>query len=99
MAAAARDVFGRLLDRVDPELVDTAYNVLSDQGGVRAVRRVRMRSVGHRLDADVELDVDPALTLAQAHRIAHTAEHQLAHAIPKLTNTVVHAYPAHETAQ
>ena len=95
MVVAARDVFGRLLDRVDPDLVDTAHDVLAELPGVRAVRRVRMRWVGHRLDADVELDVDQQLSLAAAHHLAHDAEHELAHAIPKLANAVVHAYPAH----
>lgn len=95
MVVAAREVFGRLLDRVDPALVDTAHDVLGRQPGVRAVRRVRMRWVGHRLEADVELDVAPQLSLAAAHDLAHEAEHQLAHAIPKLDHAVVHAYPAH----
>ena len=92
---AARDVFGRLLDRVDPALVDTAAAVLAARPGVRAVRRVRMRWVGHRLEADAELDVDPALSLADAHTVAHGAEHELAHSIPKLSSVIVHAYPAH----
>ena len=35
LVVAARDVFGRLLDRVDPELVDTAHDVLARQPGVR----------------------------------------------------------------
>ena len=48
---AARDVFGRLLDRVDPDLVDSAVTVLAARPGVRAVRRVRMRWVGHQLEA------------------------------------------------
>jgi cation diffusion facilitator family transporter len=95
MVVAARDVFGRLLDRVDPALVDTAHDVLATLPGVRAVRRVRMRWVGHRLEADVELDVAPQLSLSAAHDLAHEAEHQLAHAIPKLDHAVVHAYPAH----
>ncbi|MFG1932963.1 cation diffusion facilitator family transporter [Mycobacterium sp. NPDC048908] len=95
---AARDVFGRLLDRVDPDLVDNAAAVLAARPGVRAVRRVRMRWVGHHLEADVELDVEPSLSLAEAHRIAHSAEHQLAHSIPKLSSAVVHAYPAHGVA-
>ncbi len=95
MVVAAHDVFGRLLDRVDPELIDTAHDVLGRRPGVRAVRRVRMRWVGHRLEADVELDVEPRLSLAAAHSLAHDAEHQLAHAIPKLDHAVVHAYPAH----
>jgi len=51
------DVFGRLLDRVDPHLVDSAVTVLAARPGVRAVRRVRMRWVGHQLEADAELDV------------------------------------------
>jgi len=93
---AARDVFGRLLDRVDPRLVDDAVRVLAARQGVRAVRRVRMRWVGHRLEADAELDVDPSLSLADAHLVAHNAEHELAHSIPKLSSVIVHAYPAHE---
>jgi cation diffusion facilitator family transporter len=92
---ATRDVFGRLLDRVDPALVDTAHDVLGRQPGVLAVRRVRMRWSGHRLDADAELDVRPDLSLADAHGVAHGAEHQLAHAIPKLGSVIVHAYPSH----
>jgi cation diffusion facilitator family transporter len=95
LVVAARDVFGRLLDRVEPELIDTAEGALSGQAGVRGVRRVRMRWVGHRLEADAELDVDPALSLADAHAVAHAAEHELAHAIPKLGSVVVHAYPGH----
>lgn len=98
LVAAARDVFGRLLDGVDPDFVDTAHSVLGARPGVRAVRRVRMRWVGHRLEADAELDVDPGLTLSDAHAVAHDAEHELAHAIPKLSSVVVHAYPAHDTA-
>jgi cation diffusion facilitator family transporter len=96
LVIATRDVFGRLLDRIDPEYLDTARTVLSRQPGVRGVRRVRMRWIGHRLEADTELDVDPSLSLADAHAVAHAAEHELAHAIPKLGLVVVHAYPAHE---
>src|SRR5215208_1230052 len=95
---AARDVFGRLLDRIDPELVDRAVTVLAARPGVRAVRRVRMRWVGHQLEADAELDVDPSLSLVDAHSVAHSAEHELGHAIPKLGSVIVHAYPAHDAA-
>ncbi|MDZ4268685.1 MAG: cation transporter dimerization domain-containing protein, partial [Mycobacterium sp.] len=98
LVAAARDVFGRLLDRVDPGLVETARRVLAGRPGVRSVRRVRMRWVGHRLEADAELDVDPELSLRDAHSVAHDAEHELAQAIPKLVSAVVHAYPGHGSA-
>jgi cation diffusion facilitator family transporter len=96
LIVAARDVFGRLLDRIDPELVDVAHTVLSGRPGVRGVRRLRMRWVGHRLEADAELDIDASMTLSDAHAVVHDAEHELTHAIPKIGSVVVHAYPAHE---
>lgn len=94
LRTAARDVFRRLLDGVDPAMVDAAEQALAARPGVEAVRSVRMRWIGHRLHADAELDVDPALDLAQAHRIAHDAEHELTHTVPKLTTALIHAYPA-----
>jgi cation diffusion facilitator family transporter len=95
LRTAVRDIFRRLMDAVDPLLVDTAEATLAAQPGVRTVRRVRMRWIGHRLHADAELDIDPAVSLDDAHRIAHDAEHELTHAVPKLSSALVHAYPAH----
>ena len=94
LRTAARDVFRRLMDGVDPAFIDAAEQALAARPGVRGVRSVRMRWIGHRLHADAELDIDPALTLVQAHRIAHDAEHDLIHAVPKLTTALIHAYPA-----
>ncbi|MEU2007154.1 cation diffusion facilitator family transporter [Rhodococcus sp. NPDC019627] len=96
LRTAVRDVFRRLMDGVDPELVDAAEGSLSVEPGVREVRSVRMRWIGHRLHADVELDIDPEISLAEAHRLAHEAEHTLTHAVPKLSTALVHAYPAHQ---
>jgi divalent metal cation (Fe/Co/Zn/Cd) transporter len=88
-------VFRRLIDGVDPELIDAAEATLAAEPSVRSVRSVRMRWIGHRLHADAELDIDPELSLADAHHIAHNAEHDLIHAVPKLTTAMIHAYPAH----
>ncbi|WP_018600065.1 cation diffusion facilitator family transporter [Mycobacterium sp. 155] len=94
LRTAVRDVFRRLMDGVDPAFIDTAETVLAAHPGVQAVRSVRMRWIGHRLHADAELDVDPDLSLTDAHRIAHDAEHDLIHAVPKLSTALIHAYPA-----
>jgi cation diffusion facilitator family transporter len=95
LRTAVRDIFRRLMDAVDPRLVDAAEATLAARPGVRSVRTVRMRWIGHRLHADAELDIDPAVSLDEAHRIAHDAEHELTHAVPKLSTALVHAYPAH----
>lgn len=94
LRTAVRDVFRRLMDGVNPVFIDTAESALAAQPGVKSVRSVRMRWIGHQLHADAELDIDPALSLADAHRIAHNAEHDLTHAVPKLTTAMIHAYPA-----
>ncbi|HWS94345.1 MAG TPA: cation diffusion facilitator family transporter [Mycobacterium sp.] len=95
LRTAARDVFRRLMDGVDPTLVDAAEAALARQPGVLVVRSVRLRWIGHRLHADAELDIDPTMSLAEAHRIAHEAEHELTHAVAKLDTALIHAYPAH----
>jgi divalent metal cation (Fe/Co/Zn/Cd) transporter len=82
------------MDAVDPTFVDTAETALAAEPGVTGVRSVKMRWIGHRLHADAELDIDPAVSLADAHRIAHDAEHTLTHVVPKLSSALVHAYPA-----
>lgn len=79
---AAREVFRRLLDGVDPDMVDPAEQVLRSIPGVREVGRVRLRWIGHRLHAEADLVVDADLSLQAAHEIAADAEHQLTHRSP-----------------
>lgn len=91
---AAREVFRRLMDAVDPALVDRAERALEEVPGVRGVGELRLRWIGHRLRAEVALVVDGEATVRQAHRIAVDAEHALLHAVPRLTAALVHADPA-----
>ncbi|MER7330804.1 MULTISPECIES: cation diffusion facilitator family transporter [unclassified Micromonospora] len=90
---AAREVYRRLMDAVDPELVDQAESTLRAVDGVQDVAAVRLRWIGHRLHAEAELVVDANLSLIAAHGIAADAEHQLTHAVPRLTSATVHTDP------
>lgn len=76
LRTAVLDVFRRLLDGVDPDLVDAAEAALAAEPGVTGVHSVKMRWIGHRLHADAKLDIDPQLSLADAHKVAHDAEHR-----------------------
>ncbi|MFI7589878.1 cation diffusion facilitator family transporter [Spongisporangium articulatum] len=95
LRSTARDIYRRLMDAVDPALIDDAEAALSQEPGVVVVRRVRMRWIGHELHAEADLTVADDTTLDQAHRVAHAAEQTLIRAVPKLTRALVHAYPAH----
>lgn len=90
---AAREVFRRVMDAVDPELVDRAEQALREVPGVREVGELRLRWIGHRLRAEVAVVVDGEVSVRQAHHIAVEAEHALLHAVPKLTAALVHADP------
>ena len=90
---AAGQVWRRLMDAVDPELVTTGERVLDETPGVDAVVRLRLRWVGHDLLGEATIAVDENLTLARAHDIAQEAEHRLVHAIPRLQRVLVHTDP------
>ncbi|GIG87888.1 cation diffusion facilitator family transporter [Plantactinospora endophytica] len=90
---AAREVYRRLMDAVDPAIVDRAEAALRAVDGVRDVTAVRLRWIGHRLHAEADLVVDARLSLLAAHEIAADAEHQLTHAVPRLTAATIHTDP------
>jgi cation diffusion facilitator family transporter len=90
---AAREVYRRLMDAVDPALVDQAERTLRATPGVLGVGQVRLRWIGHQLRAECEVVVDAAASAVGAHQVAVAAEHSLLHALPRLTAALVHADP------
>ena len=90
---AAREIYRRLMDAVDPALVDEAEQALRATAGVLDTGQVRMRWIGHQIRAECEVIVGPGITAVQAHQVAVAAEHALLHAIPRLAAALVHADP------
>jgi cation diffusion facilitator family transporter len=71
-----RSVGRRLLDGIDPDLLDTAEHALHHVEGVHAVRDLRLRWLGHRLQGDATLVVPP-MSLEQADEIARQAKREV----------------------
>jgi cation diffusion facilitator family transporter len=94
LRTATRDVFRRLMDAVDPALVDIADRTLLETPGVLQIRRLQIRWLGHTLHAEADLDVDPDLTLTESHDIAHHAEAHLLREVGRLTGATIHTSPA-----
>jgi cation diffusion facilitator family transporter len=90
---AGREIYRRLMDAVDPALVDQAGRTLRATPGVLDVGQVRLRWVGHQLRAECEVIVDAGASAVQAHQVAVNAEHNLLHALPRLAAALVHADP------
>ena len=95
LKSAARDIYRRLMDAVEPELVDTAEAALRAVPGVQDVESLRLRWLGHRLRAETDITVENTLSVAEGHAIAVTAEHRMLHAVPRLDAATVHVNPSH----
>ncbi|AXT84217.1 hypothetical protein C6I20_02755 [Aeromicrobium sp. A1-2] len=94
LKGAATEVFRRLLDGVEPALVDQAESLLATTLGVIRVNSIQLRWIGHQLHVEAGINVEGTLDLRAAHHIAHLAEERLREAIPKLTTATVHVSPA-----
>jgi len=94
LRSAVRQVAARLMDAVDPVLVDQATTAVTSVPGIDEVRELRIRWIGHTLRAEVDATVAPTLTLTQAHDLAHHAEAHLLHQVRRLTAATVHTSPA-----
>ena len=90
---AAREIGRRLMDAVDPAVVDQVERALRGTPGVLGVGQVRVRWIGHNLRAECEVVVAGATSAVQAHQVAVDAEHRLLHTLPRLTAALVHADP------
>ncbi|MDQ4067967.1 MAG: cation diffusion facilitator family transporter [Actinomycetota bacterium] len=93
LVQAARGVGERLMDAVDPELVDRAYAVMAAVDGVEEVNELRIRWLGHRLQAEVRMTVDRDLDVATAHEIGEQAERALMDELSLLSGALVHVNP------
>jgi len=90
---AAREVYRRLMDAVDPHLVDQAEQVIRTSPGVVDVSDVRLRWLGHSLLAEARVTVDSSVSLVDAHHLSHQVEHDLVHGVRRLTAATIHTEP------
>lgn len=93
LKGAATEVFRRLMDGVEPTLVDRAEHILTETPGVIGIESVQLRWIGHQLRAETSINVAEDLDLRAAHRIAHDARTRLCRSLPKLNEATVHVSP------
>ena len=90
---AMKTIWYRLMDAVDPGLIDRAERVISYNVDVQEIRRIRMRWVGHCLHGEVYISVNSDLNTAESHQIAEQVRHLLFHEFPDLSDINVHIDP------
>jgi cation diffusion facilitator family transporter len=92
-------VFTRLLDGVEPGVIEEIQHAAGHVEGVEDVSEVRARWLGHRLRAEVNVAVDPELSVAEGHAIAREVNHQLLHHLRYLDMATVHVDSLEEAGE
>ena len=90
---AVREIWWRLMDAVDPSLVEKLESAAKDVEGVQAIDDMRVRWIGHTLHAEANVEVDGALSTLDAHDIAEAVRHAMLHEAPWLRSARVHVDP------
>jgi cation diffusion facilitator family transporter len=90
---SGKSVFFRMLDGIDPSVVDEIRQSVSAMQAVHEVTEIRVRWIGHQLQAEVNITVNSDLTVSQGHEIAVAAKHEILHQLPYLWDVIIHVDP------
>ncbi len=93
LRGVATQIWHRLMDASDPRLVGELEAAAAGVPGVEEVDGLRVRWLGHRLEADLRVVVDEDLSTRESHALAEDVRHALFHVQPKLATVVVHIDP------
>ncbi len=96
---SGKSIFTRLLDGVDPEVIDEIKHAVNHTPGVEDVSEVRVRWLGHRLHAELNIAVDPDISVEKGHDIAKDVRHQLLHHLRYLSNATIHIDPLNASGE
>lgn len=90
---AAVAIWYRLMDAIEPEVLDQAEAIVRQQLGGSHLDKLRMRWMGHQLHAEVHITVDPGLTTQDAYQIGEQVEIALRKQVNHLGDVVIHHVP------
>ena len=99
IAKAAFDIFRDAMDKMvdhsaDPATEEAVRACVENHEGVRRVDLLRTREFGNRLYVELEIGLDAAMTLQQAHAIAEEVHDDVEGRFPRVKHIMVHVNPA-----
>jgi cation diffusion facilitator family transporter len=84
----------RLMDAVDPDLVNKIERHAGEVDGVKAVSSLRVRWVGHQLFAEMTVGIDLSLPFTASHQISEQVRARVQKAVPHLSELAIQMEPA-----
>jgi cation diffusion facilitator family transporter len=96
---SAKAVFTRMLDGVEPKVIEEIRHSAAHIKGIDAVLEARARWLGHRLVAEVDVTVAGEASVREADALASAFEHELMDHLPALLSARVRVRPAGTTVE
>jgi len=90
---SAKAMYHRVMDAIDPAILDKIEREAKAVEGVRLVDNVRARWHGHKIFAELSIEVEGTLTTSASHDIGEEVRHRLWHSVTTLEDAVVHVDP------
>jgi cation diffusion facilitator family transporter len=93
----------KLLRPAVNELMDTSANrdlvkkieeVAAEVEGVEAIEKCLARKSGYQYLVDMHVEVDPQMTVADAHKISHRVKDHVKQTLPEVSDVLVHIEPS-----
>jgi cation diffusion facilitator family transporter len=78
---------------IDAAQVEQLRNAIGQIGGVNNVHSLRTRKIGHRISADVHVQVDPFISVSEGHIITVSVERVAKDCLEDLHDVTVHIDP------
>ncbi|MFN8375403.1 MAG: cation diffusion facilitator family transporter [Anaerolineae bacterium] len=91
---AALSIWQRLMDAVDPQMVEAAEKVIREHEEVKGLKQLQMRWLGHQLYVELLLALDDKLTLTESNAVIDHISHHLYHTLPNLGQATISIVPA-----
>ena len=90
---AARAIFTRMLDGIDPAILAEVERAPLAVEGVQGVHEARARWLGHKVRAELHVVVDRRLSVEESHRIVDRVGQALADRVPAFGGATIHVCP------
>ena len=89
-----REINLELMDgNTDNSLYKKLFEAVSSVNGVANPHRARIRKIAGSFDIDLDIEVDPAMTVFDAHELSEQVEDAVHRSIPEVYDIVVHIEP------
>ena len=91
---SAQAIWRRMMDSIEPEIVEDIERAASETAGVNKVEYVRARWIGHRIHSEVGVQMSGGESLAESYEVSRRIRETAQRMVPKLERLTVEMSPA-----